>query len=60
MLAVLASSVVGLIADSVLFLWLAFGSLDFLAGQVVGKLWGVLISIPLITAVRRATPVPAR
>ena len=36
-LAVLASSVVGLIADSVLFLWLAFGSLDFLAGQIVGK-----------------------
>src|SRR5215510_12264926 len=29
-LAVLASSVVGLIVDSILFLWLAFGSLDFL------------------------------
>ena len=41
-LAVLASSVVGLIADSILFLWLAFGSLDFLAGQIVGKLWMVV------------------
>jgi uncharacterized PurR-regulated membrane protein YhhQ (DUF165 family) len=60
MRAVLASSMVGLVVDSIVFLWLAFGSLDFLAGQVVGKIWGVLISIPLITAVRRATPVPAR
>ena len=32
-LAVLASSLVGLVADSILFLWLAFGSLDFLAGR---------------------------
>src|SRR5262245_3529842 len=31
-LAVLASSVVGLIVDSLLFLWLAFGSLAFLEG----------------------------
>ena len=36
-LAVLASGVVGLIADSILFLWLAFGSLEFLDGQVLGK-----------------------
>ena len=33
--AVAVSNVVGLIADSALFLWLAFGSLDFLAGQLV-------------------------
>lgn len=38
-LAVLASSVAGAIADSALFLWLAFGSLEHIAGQVVGKLW---------------------
>lgn len=38
-LAVMASGVVGAAVDSALFLWLAFGSLDFLAGQVVGKLW---------------------
>jgi uncharacterized PurR-regulated membrane protein YhhQ (DUF165 family) len=52
-LAVLASSVVGLIADSVLFLWLAFGSLDFLAGQILGKLWMVLLSLPFIHLIRR-------
>ncbi len=52
-LAVLASSVVGLIADSVLFLWLAFGSLDFIAGQIVGKLWMVVLSLPFIHWIRK-------
>ena len=52
-LAVLASSAVGLIADSVLFLWLAFGSLEFLEGQVVGKLWMVLLSLPFIHWIRQ-------
>ena len=37
--AVLASNTVGLVIDSVVFLFLAFGSLDYLAGQVVGKAW---------------------
>jgi uncharacterized PurR-regulated membrane protein YhhQ (DUF165 family) len=32
--AVVASSVVGLVVDSIVFLWLAFGSLDFLFGQI--------------------------
>ncbi|MFO1144524.1 MAG: VUT family protein [Amaricoccus sp.] len=40
-LAVIASGVVGAVADSALFLWLAFGSLDHITGQVVGKLWMV-------------------
>jgi queuosine precursor transporter len=52
-LAVLASSVVGLVADSVLFLWLAFGSLNFLAGQIVGKLVMVLLTLPTIHWLRR-------
>jgi queuosine precursor transporter len=43
-LAVLASGVVGAAADSAIFLWLAFGSLDFIAGQMVGKLWMTLIA----------------
>jgi uncharacterized PurR-regulated membrane protein YhhQ (DUF165 family) len=51
--AVVASSVVGLIVDSFVFLWLAFGSLDFLAGQVVGKAWMVLLSIPVVAWLRR-------
>jgi uncharacterized PurR-regulated membrane protein YhhQ (DUF165 family) len=51
--AVVASSCVGLVVDSVAFLWLAFGSLDFLLGQIVGKAWMVLIAIPLVTLLRR-------
>jgi uncharacterized PurR-regulated membrane protein YhhQ (DUF165 family) len=52
-LAVIASGAVGLVADSIVFLWLAFGSLDFLTGQVIGKSWMVLLSIPLIALLRR-------
>jgi queuosine precursor transporter len=51
--AVVASSLVGLVVDSIVFLWLAFGSLDFLAGQIVGKAWMVLLSIPLVAWLRR-------
>jgi len=59
LLAVVASSCVGLVVDSVVFLWLAFSSLDFLAGQVVGKAWAVLFSVPLIRWLRRVAPTPA-
>jgi len=51
--AVVASSAVGLVVDSMIFLWLAFGSLEFLAGQVVGKGWMVLLSIPFVAWLRR-------
>ena len=47
-LAVLASSVAGLFVDSVLFLQLAFGGLDYLGGQIIGKAWMVLIALPLL------------
>jgi hypothetical protein len=53
MVAVVASSVVGLVVDSVVFLWLAFGSLEFLLGQIVGKTWMVLLSIPCVGWLRR-------
>lgn len=52
-LAVFASSVVGLVVDSVVFLWLAFGSLQFLEGQIIGKAWMVLLALPLIAYIRR-------
>lgn len=52
-LAVIASGLVGLVVDSIVFLWLAFGSLDFLMGQIVGKAWMVLLSIPLVAWLRR-------
>jgi len=51
--AVIASSCAGLVVDSIVFLWLAFGSLEFLAGQIVGKAWMVLFSIPLVAWLRR-------
>jgi uncharacterized PurR-regulated membrane protein YhhQ (DUF165 family) len=52
-LAVFLSSLVGLVADSLLFLWLAFGSLDFLAGQIVGKALMVVLTLPAIAWLRR-------
>jgi uncharacterized PurR-regulated membrane protein YhhQ (DUF165 family) len=52
-LAVLASSLVGLVVDSIVFLWLAFGSLDLLSGQIVGKFWMVLLATPFVAYLRR-------
>jgi uncharacterized PurR-regulated membrane protein YhhQ (DUF165 family) len=52
-LAVLASGAVGLVVDSVIFLYVAFGSLDYLAGQVVGKAWMILLAAPLIYWLRQ-------
>lgn len=51
--AVAASSIAGLVVDSLVFLQLAFGSLDFLAGQVLGKLWMVVLTLPLLHWLRR-------
>jgi hypothetical protein len=52
-LAVAASSLIGLVVDSIIFLKLAFGSLEFLAGQVVGKAWMVVLALPFIAWLRR-------
>lgn len=52
LLAVTASSLVGLMVDSAVFLWLAFGSLEFLPGQIIGKAWMVLLTLPLIAWLR--------
>lgn len=51
--AVAASNVVGSVVDSALFLVLAFGSTQFIAGQVVGKTAMILVALPLVWAVRR-------
>lgn len=48
MLAVIASGVAGAAVDSGVFLIIAFGSLDFIAGQVVGKVWMSLIAAPFL------------
>lgn len=52
-LAVLASGLVGSFVDSAVFLWLAFGSLDFMAGQVLGKLWMSLAAAAVLMMVQR-------
>ena len=39
--------------DSVVFLYLAFGNLDYLVGQVLGKSWMVLAAIPFVILLRR-------
>ncbi len=52
-LAVFASSATGLVVDSIVFLQLAFGSLDYLGGQIIGKAWMVLVALPLIHLLRR-------
>ncbi len=51
--AVIASSAVGLVLDSIVFLYLAFGSLEYVWGQIIGKTWMVLFSIPVIWKLRQ-------
>ena len=59
--AVVASNVVGLVADSIVFLALAFGSLEYLPGQVVGKAWMTLLAIIVLSLLRRRVgPSPER
>jgi uncharacterized PurR-regulated membrane protein YhhQ (DUF165 family) len=52
LLAVAASSAVGAVVDSAVFLWLAFGSLAYLPGQVVGKVLMVVLALPVIAMMR--------
>jgi queuosine precursor transporter len=52
--AVAASNAVGLVIDSIVFLVIAFGSLQFLAGQVVGKAWMTLLAVAVLAAGRAA------
>lgn len=51
--AVIASNIVGAIVDSALFLWLAFGSLAHLNGQVVGKAYMIAPAILLVWMARQ-------
>lgn len=56
--AVALSNTVGLVVDSALFLALAFNSLDFLAGQIVGKLWMTALAVAVLWLWRRLGPLP--
>lgn len=50
--AVAASNIVGAIVDSALFLFLAFGSLHLMEGQVVGKLLMTAAALPVVALLR--------
>lgn len=54
--AVVTSNVAGAVVDSALFLWLAFGTLDHMAGQVWGKALMVVPAVAAMWGVRRAVP----
>jgi uncharacterized PurR-regulated membrane protein YhhQ (DUF165 family) len=51
--AVLLSCAAGAVADSALFLWLAFGSLAFIGGQVVGKAYAAVAYLVIRFGLRR-------
>ena len=51
--AVSASNAVGLLADSLLFLWLAFGSFQYLSGQILGKAWMTVAALAVIAVLHR-------
>lgn len=51
--AVAASNLAGAVIDSALFLWLAFGSLSFIQGQVLGKVWMIAAAYPIVWWSRR-------
>lgn len=60
--AVFASNAVGLVLDSALFLWLAFGSLAFIEGLIVGKAYMTILAIAVLYVWRKrwtGTPAPS-
>lgn len=53
-LAVFLSGIAGAVFDSAVFLFVAFGSLDYIEGQIVGKMWMTLAALPFLWAYRWA------
>lgn len=52
--AVTLSNTVGLVVDTMVFLQLAFHSLEFWQGQIIGKAWMTLLALVVIVPARRA------
>lgn len=50
--AVTGSNIIGAAVDSLIFLWIAFHSLAFFWGQLVGKLWMTAAAIIVLALVR--------
>lgn len=59
LVAILASNAVGLLADSLLFLHLAFGSFNYLPGQILGKAWMTFAAVVVLALLRRRYRVTA-
>ncbi len=53
LVAMLASNAVGLLADSLIFLKIGFGNLDYLPGQLLGKAWMTLAAVAVIATIQR-------
>ncbi|MFD3814969.1 VUT family protein [Streptomyces rubiginosohelvolus] len=53
LVAMVASNVVGMAADSLIFLLVAFGNFDYLPGQLLGKAWMTVAAVLILVAVRR-------
>ena len=51
--AVVVSNIGGLTVDSLLFLWIAFGSLEFIEGQLLGKAYMTLVFVVPLWLYRR-------
>lgn len=51
--AVLASNTVGIIADSFIFVWIAFGTTDFVAGQIWAKALSTVAVVILLKLIYR-------
>lgn len=52
--AVAASNIAGLAVDTFLFLWLAFHSITFWQGQVIGKAWMTALAVAVLAPARRS------
>lgn len=53
MVAMVASNAVGMLADSLIFLKLAFGGFEYLPGQLLGKAWITALAVALIATRRQ-------
>ncbi|MGX1668527.1 VUT family protein [Streptomyces sp. NPDC055400] len=53
LVAMLVSNAVGLLADSLIFLKMAFGSFGYLPGQILGKAWMTLGAVAVLALLRR-------
>lgn len=56
-LAILLSCIAGAVVDSALFLWLAFGSLDHMLGQIIGKGYAAVVYLTVRATTTKSSKV---